>query len=109
MQLEDYFEFLDPTNIRLKGTRIGIEVILSEYLNRGLLAEEIALRYQSLSLEQIYATLTYYWRNREQLDAYLRTVDEELTQQRQGQEFSPRPGAQQLRAMLQARAARSSG
>jgi len=108
MQLEDYFESLDPLNIRVKGTRIGIETILSEYLTRGLLAEEIALRYRSLSLEQVYATLTYYWHNREQMDAYLRAVEAELVQQRGGQELSPRPGVQQLRAMLQARAAKYS-
>lgn len=105
MQLEDYFEFLDPLTIRVKGTRIGIETILDEYLNRGLVAEEIALRYRSLSLEQIYATLTYYWHNHEQVDTYLRAVAEELASQRQGQEVSPPPGVQYLRSMLRARAA----
>lgn len=28
MQLEDYFEFLRPDDIRVKGTRVGIETIL---------------------------------------------------------------------------------
>jgi hypothetical protein len=32
MQIEDYFNFLAPDDIRLKGTRIGIETILFDYL-----------------------------------------------------------------------------
>ena len=32
MQLEDYFNFLTPNDIRLKGTRIGIETILYDYI-----------------------------------------------------------------------------
>ncbi|WP_207714156.1 hypothetical protein [Scytonema sp. UIC 10036] len=32
MQLEDYFEFISADDIRVKGTRIGIEHILDEYI-----------------------------------------------------------------------------
>ena len=32
MQLEDYFNFLAPNDIRLKGTRIGIETILYDFI-----------------------------------------------------------------------------
>lgn len=32
MQLEDYFDFLAPNDIRVKGTRVGIESILYEYI-----------------------------------------------------------------------------
>ena len=35
MQLEDYFKFLAPNDIRLKGSRIGIETILYEYIYRS--------------------------------------------------------------------------
>lgn len=34
MQLEEYFNFLTPNDIRLNGTRIGIETILYEYIYR---------------------------------------------------------------------------
>ena len=34
MQLEDYFDFLAPADIRLKGTRVGIETILYDYIFR---------------------------------------------------------------------------
>ena len=83
MQLEDYFDFLDPLDIRIKGTRIGIETILSDYLELGLFAEQIAGRYQTLTLEQVYATLTYYWHNKQQIDAYLQRVEQTVADQRQ--------------------------
>ena len=70
MELESYFDFLRDDDIRLKGTRIGIETILDDFFN-GFSPEEISLRYSNLSLEQIYATITYYLHNREKIDAYL--------------------------------------
>jgi hypothetical protein len=42
MQLEEYFDFLAEDDVRLKGTRVGIESILLEYLDHGRRAEEIA-------------------------------------------------------------------
>lgn len=71
MILEDYFVVLAPNEIRLKGHRIGIESILYEYLHRGQTAEEIAETFDTLTLEEVYATLLYYHRNRPQLDEYL--------------------------------------
>jgi hypothetical protein len=41
MQLEDYFEFLTPEDIRIKGTRVGIEHILYEYIHRNQTPEAI--------------------------------------------------------------------
>ena len=40
----DYFDFLDEDDIRIKGTRIGIETVLHDYLN-ATSPEEIAIRY----------------------------------------------------------------
>ncbi len=82
MQLEEYFDFLAPDDIRVKGTRIGIETILFDYLELGLFAEQIATRYPTLSLEQVYATLTYYWQNPETVTAYLRLVEQETERHR---------------------------
>ncbi len=103
MKLEDYFDFLDPLDIRVKGTRIGIETILSDYLELGLFAEQIATRYRTLTLEQVHATLTYYWRNREQVDAYLRAVNEEIARQRREQDLHPSPGVLRLRELKRQR------
>jgi uncharacterized protein (DUF433 family) len=70
MELESYFDFLREDDIRLKGTRIGIETVLDDFFN-GSDPEEIAIRYTSLRLEQVYATITYYLHNREKVDAYM--------------------------------------
>jgi Protein of unknown function (DUF433) len=51
-QLEDYFEFLSPDDIRLKGHRIGIDNVLEYYLE-GYTPHQIRDEFPSLSLEQI--------------------------------------------------------
>lgn len=71
MQLEDYFDFLAPDDIRIKGHRIGIEDVLYEYIFNAKSPNELQRRFPTLTLEQIYATLTYYLHNREKIDAYL--------------------------------------
>lgn len=70
MQLEDYFDFLTPDDIRIKGHRIGIDHVLESFL-QGYTPEEIAATYPDLGLEKIYATITYYLHNRADIDAYL--------------------------------------
>ena len=70
MQLEDYFEFISADEIRLRGSRVGMEAILSEYLD-GALPEEIALNYPPLTLEQVHAAITYYLSHRPDMDEYL--------------------------------------
>ncbi|MGF1991747.1 DUF433 domain-containing protein [Nostoc sp. 2RC] len=53
MQLEDYFDFQRPDDIRIKGTRIRIETILYDFIHRAQTPEEIAESYPSLTLEQV--------------------------------------------------------
>lgn len=71
MRLEDYFDFQGPNDIRLKGTRVGIETILYDFIHRSRRPEEIVQSYPSLTLEQVYATITYYLHNEEAIRAYL--------------------------------------
>lgn len=71
MKLESYFDFLASDDIRLKGSRVGIESVLYEYIYQNKTAEQIAERFPSLTLEQIYATILYYLHNREKTEAYL--------------------------------------
>ncbi len=103
MQFEDYFDFLAPTDIRVRGTRVGIETILNDYLDLGLFPEDIVLRYPTLSLEAVYATIAYYWRNQEQLDAYIRAWKAHGEQMRRQQELHPSPAVQRLRALIRQR------
>jgi uncharacterized protein (DUF433 family) len=71
MQLEDYFDFFTPNDIRLKGTRVGIETILYDHIHRGRTPEQIVASYPSLTLEQVYATILYRLHYREAVDRYL--------------------------------------
>ncbi|MDJ0716475.1 MAG: DUF433 domain-containing protein [Prochloraceae cyanobacterium] len=71
MQVEDYFNFLAPNDIRIKGSRIGIETILYEYIYRAKTPEEIAGIYTSLTLEQVYATILYYLHEQEKISQYM--------------------------------------
>lgn len=71
MQLEEYFEQLAPDDIRLKGTRVGIESVLYEFIHREQAPEAIAERFPSLTLEQIYATILYYLHNKSNIEAYM--------------------------------------
>ncbi|MYA70794.1 DUF433 domain-containing protein [Candidatus Poribacteria bacterium] len=59
MELEDYFDFVQEDVIRIKGNRIDIEIVLEDYLE-GASPEEILLRYPTLNLEKIHATILYY-------------------------------------------------
>ena len=70
MQLEDYFLFLSQDDIRIKGHRIGIDNVLFYFLE-GYTPEEIGAIYPDLNLEKIYATITYYFHNQPEIDAYL--------------------------------------
>ena len=55
---------------KIKGTRLGIETVLDDYLG-GAGPEEVAARYRTLTLEQVYATITYYLHKHEEIDRYL--------------------------------------
>jgi uncharacterized protein (DUF433 family) len=99
MQLESYFDFLAPDDIRLKGTRIGIETILYDHIHRSQPPEAIAARYPSLTLEQVYATITYYLHNRATVHAYLEAWLEHGRRMREAQERNPPPVVVRLRAL----------
>ncbi|MBC7248902.1 MAG: DUF433 domain-containing protein [Anaerolineae bacterium] len=98
MKLEDYFDFLSPDDIRLKGHRIGIDDVLYYYLE-GYTPEEIAANLPSLSLEEIHATITYYLHNQAEVDAYLRRLATWREQRYREWEANPPPVVQRLRAL----------
>jgi uncharacterized protein (DUF433 family) len=91
MQLEEYFNVLAADDIRLKGTRIGIESILYEYIYRCKTPEEIAEQFHTVTLEQVYATILYYLHYRSQVDAYLADWLEFSRTMRQEQQLNPSP------------------
>jgi uncharacterized protein (DUF433 family) len=107
MQLEDYFDFQRPDDIRLKGTRIGIESILYEYIHRARTPEEIAARFHTVTLEQIHATILYYLHNKEAVSAYLADWLEWGRTMREEQARHPHPGIVRLRELKAAVAAQA--
>ena len=96
MQLEEYFNFLAPNDIRINGTRIGIETILYEYIYRARTPEEIAQIYTSLTLEQVYATILYYLHNSETVSNYIADWLESGHTMREEQRRNPSPVVQKL-------------
>lgn len=105
MQLEDYFDFQRPDDIRLKGSRIGIESVLYEYIHRGQTPEQIAQTFPSLSLEQVYGTILYYLRNKEPVSAYVADWLEFGRRAREEQERNPPPAVVRLRQRIAERKA----
>ena len=99
MQVEEYFDFLAPDDIRIKGSRIGIESVLYEYIHREQPPEAIADRFPSLTTEQIYATILYYLHNRELMDAYVADWLEYGRRMREAQDRDPPPIVVRLRAL----------
>jgi uncharacterized protein (DUF433 family) len=109
MRLEDYFEFPSPDIIRLKGHRIELEQIVELY-HDGYSAEQIQLELPTLSLEEVYAALTYYLHNQAEVDAYIARqaaiVEREL---READASEPSPAMQRIRRLYaQRRAGRQS-
>jgi uncharacterized protein (DUF433 family) len=99
MQIEDYFDFLAADDIRLKGTRVGIESVLYEYIYREQPPEAIVTRFPTITLEQAYATITYYLHNQEQLKTYIVNWLEWGEQMREQQRKNPPPVIARLRAL----------
>ncbi|MGB3787174.1 MAG: DUF433 domain-containing protein [Phormidesmis sp.] len=96
MKIEDYFDFLAENDIRIKGTRIGIETVLYEYIHRCRTPEEIIETYTSLTNEQVYATILYYWHERETVSQYLKNWLEYCLSAEQAQDQHPSPFVQRL-------------
>ena len=99
MLLEDYFNFLATNDIRLKGTRIGIETILFDHIFRAKTPEEIAETYPSLTLEQVYATILYYLHNKPVVEAYMTDWLEWGDKMRAEQQRNPHPIVERLRKL----------
>ena len=88
--------------IRVGDTRVLVDLVIHEFHN-GATPEEIVESYDALSLGDVYSVLSYYLRNREPIDAYLRGREQEA-QELHAKIESAQPPRQNLRAMLMARA-----
>ena len=100
MQIEEYFDFLSENDIRVKGSRIGIETILYEYIHRDRNPEDIVRNYPSLSLEQVYAAILYYLHDHKKVGDYVANWLEQQNQKQLEQESNPHAGIVRLRQVV---------
>jgi uncharacterized protein (DUF433 family) len=67
---------MDATGtVRVHGTRLTLDTVLGAY-ERGDTPQEIVEGFPDLSLADVHAIIAYYFRHREEIDAYLREGDE---------------------------------
>jgi hypothetical protein len=76
---------------------------LYEYVHREQTPEAIAGCFPTLSIEQIYATILYYLRNRAAVDAYLADWLEYGRKAREAQRRNPPPVVVRLQALKAAK------
>lgn len=69
----------------MRKSRVPLDTVISTFLN-GATPEEIALRYPSLPLADIYSVIAYYLRQRPAVEAYLRQRQQLATAVRQQNE-----------------------
>lgn len=100
MQLEDYFNFLADNDIRIRGSRVGIESVLYQFINKSKTPEEIAQYFDTLSLEQVYATILYYLHNKEAVHKYMTNWIEHGRREREKQRLNPYPATIRLRERI---------
>ena len=106
--LEDNFMFLAENDVRLKGTRVGIETILYEYIYNSKMPVVIANHYYySLTVEQVYATILYYLQNQEKVGTYFEDYLESSRKAREEQAKNPSPAVIRLRKLIAERDANS--
>lgn len=109
VELEHYFDFFGADDIRLKGTRMGIETILYAYIHQQRTAEEIAQIYPQITLEQIYATILYYLHNQTQMTQYLTDWLDYCAQREREQDENPSAIVAQLKQIKAERSVAAHG
>lgn len=75
---------------RVGGTRVTLDLVVRAF-NRGATAEEIAQKYDSLQLSDVYQVIGYYLKHADELTEYLETrARNEEALQADHSEWAPR-------------------
>jgi len=85
---------------RIGGTRVTLDTLVAAFTD-GATAEEIALRYPSLQLADIYAAISFVLRNRTEVELYLQQREQQAAEVRAQNES--RFGVAGIRSRLLAR------
>jgi len=90
--------------VRVGNTRVTLDTIIAGF-KRGATAEELAQQYSAVSLEEVYAAISYYLSHRDEVEAYLgeRRKQAFLLRQRIETEFDPQGIRDRLLARRAAR------
>jgi uncharacterized protein (DUF433 family) len=100
-----YLENFSADDVRVRGTRVGVEHLLSAYL-AGALPEEICVEFPTVTLEQVHGVIAWYLRNRPEVDVYLAERQGEARQSRRQQAQQPQAAVvERLRQLVEARIA----
>lgn len=70
---------------RVGDTRVTLDTLVTVYL-RGATPDEISSRYPALDRADVYATIAYYLRHRQEVEDYLRHRENEASEVRAGNE-----------------------
>ncbi|OUC16266.1 MAG: hypothetical protein B0A82_02640 [Alkalinema sp. CACIAM 70d] len=87
--------------VRVGNTRVTLDTVVGAFLE-GVTAEEIVEQYPSLHLADVYSVISYYLRQKAEVDAYLKNRQERAAQVRQENErrFNPSGIRDRLMARL---------
>jgi uncharacterized protein (DUF433 family) len=83
LKLEDYVRTDETGEMFVTGHRVPIQSILWAHIEQGMDGKQLAKRFDTLSVEEVYAVLAYYYRNKPEVDKYLRETEKELARQEQ--------------------------
>ncbi len=84
--------------IRVGKSRVLLELVIRAFED-GASCESIVQRYSTLSLSDVYSTIGYYLRHRQEVDAYL-SHREQLANSVQEQLSNTMPDLSQIRSRL---------
>jgi uncharacterized protein (DUF433 family) len=99
MKPEDHLGFLTPDEIRIRGTRIGLENVLYRLMDCSYTPETIVEQFPSLSLEQVRAVLEYYQQHRQEVEEYMAAWRSQKERLQAEQDHNPSPGIARLRKL----------
>ena len=76
--------------ILIKGSRVPIDTVVYAF-NQGASPEDIVMSYPTLALNDVYAVITYYLYNREDINKYLgmRELESKKIRKENEKRFNP--------------------
>ncbi|MDT4954721.1 MAG: hypothetical protein QOJ02_2859 [Acidobacteriota bacterium] len=86
--------------LRVTGTRVSLDSIIFAF-NEGATPEEIVQQYSTLDLKDVYAVISYYLQNRDEVEKYL--AQRQVERQEMKKEIEARFDPHGIRERLLAR------